>query len=171
MADYIDCRKKDGALNFRIFMSTVQAYITSELNEEELRRMLRQRHMESAMRLVKQDDERIQRAKSSGTSQWPVRFEGDRFHTQHSTESPWRNEDNPEPTSDAAPDLTDMYFLVSGDTPLGDVSGPSTPTVIRRLLKTAPGLWDKFAAWAELSCFGEVFQEGPLHIVRILPPA
>lgn len=166
MADYIDCRVRDGKECFRIFSSVVDAYVTNVMDAEQLRRMLQQGSLEDALRTyLRETDGRIERARAQGTSQYGV-YGMPTTPAEKVLKGPWRNNDKPE--ADGVVDLQGMYFMVSGNSPLGEVSDVSGAKTVQHLLSREPELKKSFEDWAELSAFGEVLVLGSLHIVRVL---
>jgi hypothetical protein len=136
------------------------------MDAEQLRRMLQQSSLEDALRAhLRETDGRIERAREQGTSQYMVHgmpyAPADKI-----LKGPWRNNDKPE--VDGVVDLQGMYFLTSGESPLGEVAGVSAAKTVRHLLSKEPELMKTFENWAELSAFGEVLVLGNLYIARVL---
>jgi len=176
MGESIHCRQDDdGTYRFRIWGSTVDSYLTTDLTEEEVHRYVRQRGMESALSTF-EIDRGIERAKSVGSS--------DYYTTKPASplSQPWRKERITHEEATNATDLSDMFFLLAHEKYIDNdeedtiFEGPfllermKTDTVEPNQRIFSPKTVESFEAWADLSCFGEVFRGEGFQIVRVLPP-
>jgi hypothetical protein len=151
----IDARYIDGKYVFRLWSTIVDAYLTNELSEDEVRRALKQEYIRAAADSCVYDTEgRLGRAKRQGTS--------DLVGERPGLEAAWRNNDKP---GVALPDFRHMYFLVAGE--------KLRTSIVRANIVESVVLdkqrYDEFARWAAFCTEGDFFQADDITIVRVTP--